>query len=127
MADLQRRASNRPGRYAHRRDKSARGSDRKRETSADRSAALWFRLRKRLEAWRLAGATGEVLRWLRQGVRLNWLADPPAKFHQGDSCTTPTPDEDHFLDKEISRCLRTGAWKTTDDAGFVSKAFLVRG
>eukprot|EP01052_Picozoa_sp_SAG31_P011023 SAG31_NODE_614_length_13525_cov_4.312230_11_plen_226_part_00 len=44
-------------------ERRARGGGSKQATS-DRSAALWFRLRKRMEAWRQAGATGEVLRWL---------------------------------------------------------------
>ena len=86
-----------------------------------------FQVRRRLNGWRLLGAELKVLRWLRSGVKLEWLERPPGRFHQGESLKTEdlSPDERHFLAKEIPRCLTPGAWKETTDDRFVSKAFLV--
>ena len=68
-----------------------------------------------------------MLQWLRHGVKLEWIDRPPPEFHQGDSLRreTLTADEQHFLDKEIPRCLASGAWAETTDDRFVSKCFLV--
>ena len=43
----------------------------------------------------------------------------------GNSCSTLTSDERQFLEVETARLLSSGAWETTDDDRFVSKAFLV--
>ena len=84
-------------------------------------------MRRRLNGWRQLGADHQVLQWLRHGVKLEWHDKPPPKFHQGDSLLkgTLTADEQHFLDKEIPRCLESGAWQETADDRFVSKCFLV--
>ena len=86
-----------------------------------------FQVRRRLNGWRLLGAELKVLRWLRSGVKLEWVERPPGRFHQGESLKTEdlSPDERHFLAKEIPRCLTSGAWKETTDDRFVSNAFLV--
>ena len=87
--------------------------------------ALAARVRRRLGGWRQAGAPLQVLNWLQSGFRLPWIRKPPPCFHQGNSCQDLAPQEKQFLDKETARLLSTGAWSETDDARYVSKAFLV--
>eukprot|EP01052_Picozoa_sp_SAG31_P020359 SAG31_NODE_1526_length_8004_cov_4.741176_5_plen_75_part_00 len=68
-----------------------------------------------------------MLRWIREGVKIDWVDKPPPKFHHGDSLQTDelSDDEKYFLSKEVPRCLQAGAWRETDDDSHVSKAFLV--
>ena len=69
------------------------------------------------------GAPRHVLRWLREGVRVEWLDGPPKPFHYG--VTTFTPDEREWLTSERDRCLATGAWRRATCFDFVSRAFIV--
>jgi hypothetical protein len=75
--------------------------------------------------WCLRGAGRDVMRWLREGVKMDWLSKPPPPFHQGDSLTNLSKEEETFVKKEIPRCLSSGAWVETQDDRWVSKAFLV--
>ena len=81
------------------------------------------KVRTRLGAWRRIGAPRHVLRWLREGVRADWLDGPPAPFHFGVS--TFTPEERVWLTGERDRCLGTGAWRRATCFDFVSRAFIV--
>ena len=65
------------------------------------------------------------MRWLREGVSLDWRSQPPPPFDFGDSLAELTPNQDAFLRREVPRCLKTGAWVRATDRRFVSKAFLV--
>ena len=59
--------------------------------------------------WCLRGAGQDVMRWLREGVKMDWLSKPPPPFHQGDSLTNLSEEEETFVKKEIPRCLSSGA------------------
>ena len=65
------------------------------------------------------------MRWLREGVKMDWLKRPPPPFHQGDSLVELNEEEESFLSREIPRCLKSGAWVETQEDRWVSKAFLV--
>ena len=80
-------------------------------------------VRRRLAAWRRIGAPNHVLRWLREGVRADWLDGPPRPFHHG--VTHFTPEERSWLTGERDRCLGTGAWRRATCFDFVSRAFIV--
>jgi hypothetical protein len=86
---------------------------------------LRHRVRRKMRNWCQRGAGRDVMGWLREGVRMNWRSQPPPPFHQGRSLTDLTKEEQAFMDREIPRCLKTGAWVTATDARWVSKAFLV--
>ena len=97
------------------------------EPTQQRSAAPRERLqdgvRRRLGAWRRIGAPRHVMRWLREGVRAEWLDGPPEPFHHG--VTSFTPEEREWLTGERDRCLGTGAWRRATCFDFVSRAFIV--
>ena len=82
-----------------------------------------MRVRRNLAEWRRIGASRKVLRWLNEGVRVQWENGPPPPFHHGVS-TFSQEDED-WLAGELPRCLSTGAWAYAQDARFVSRAFVV--
>ena len=80
-------------------------------------------VRKRLGVWRKMGAPNHVLRWLREGVRCEWIDAPPPPFHHGVS--TFTADDREWVSKERDRCLQTGAWSPASCFDYVSRAFIV--
>ena len=88
-------------------------------------APLSQSIRSRYGAWKAAGASSEVLSWIKFGVRCKWKRKPPSKFHQGASLTDRTPSQDTFWIKEKERLQAAGAWTTGGKGDYVSKAFLV--
>lgn len=80
-------------------------------------------MRSRLAFWRRIGAPHHVLRWLREGVRCDWIDGPPPKFHHGVSRTSPQDRE--WATSECDRCLLTGAFERASCFDYVSKAFIV--
>ena len=89
---------------------------------------LRHRLRRRLHRWKARGASRQVQGWIRSGVNLEEQWGPkgrPRPFNQGISLTELDPEEQAFLDKEISRLFASGAWEEAVSDQFVSKAFLV--
>ena len=68
------------------------------------------RVRRKLRGWQLRGAGRTVMRWLKEGVSLDWRSQPPPPFDFGDSLAELTPNQDAFLRREVPRCLKTGAW-----------------
>lgn len=82
------------------------------------------RVRRRLGGWRQVGADSKVLQWLQHGVKLPWIKKPPPPFDYGNSCVDASEEEQAFLDYETARLLASGAWELTQDARFVSRAFL---
>ena len=81
------------------------------------------RTRRRLAAWRHIGAPSHVMRWLREGVRTDWIDGPPPPFHHGVSRFTP--EERDWVTSERDRCLQTGAWVRASCFDYVSRAFIV--
>jgi hypothetical protein len=63
------------------------------------------------------------MRWLREGVRAEWIDGPPAPFHHGVSHFTP--EEREWVTGERDRCLLSGAWRRATCFDFVSRAFIV--
>ena len=83
----------------------------------------YIRVRKQIAEWRRMGASRKVLSWIRDGVRVQWAKGPPAPFHHGTSRFTPP--QQAWLAEELGRCLGTGAWRYTNRATHVLKAFIV--
>ena len=48
-----------------------------------------MRVRASINFWREIGASPLILRWIREGVRIDWLHRPPPPFHHGVSRTKP--------------------------------------
>ena len=71
--------------------------------------SLRAKVRRQLHNWWSAGASLEVLRWIREGVRMDWAAEPPANFHQGRSFANCSPAERKFVQEEVQRLLESGA------------------
>ena len=80
-------------------------------------------MRENIAFWREIGAPPHVLRWIREGVRIDWTDGPPAPFHQGVSRIKPEHRE--WLTAECDRCLLTGAFARATCFDYVSKAFVV--
>ena len=73
---------------------------------------LYMRVRRQLPAWRAAGASPQVLEWVRRGARCEWLNGPPPPYNLGVSLANHgdlTAQQSVFLEKEINRCMATGA------------------
>ena len=73
---------------------------------------LYMTLRRRLAAWRAAGGSPQVMRWLREGARCEWTSTPPPPFHLGVSLagsSAPVGEEAAWLEREISRLVGNGA------------------
>ena len=89
--------------------------------------SLRAKVRRQLHNWWSAGASLEVLRWIREGVRMDWAAEPPANFHQGRSFANCSPAERKFVQEEVQRLLESGAIREAQpgEKVCVSKAFLV--
>jgi len=82
-----------------------------------------MRVRASIDFWREIGASPLILRWIREGVRIDWLHRPPSPFHHGVSRTQPEHRE--WLTAECDRCLLTGAFVRATCLDYVSKAFIV--
>ena len=69
-------------------------------SGSSRCAFLRHRVRRRLRAWKQAGASRTVLRWLRKGVPLFWK-DPDARpppWNKGRSMTKfESPAQEAFV------------------------------
>ena len=91
---------------------------------------LRHKLRQRLGAWRAAGASPQVLRWISEGARCEWLQGPPPAFDHGVSFTgarSLTTEQQAFFEKELLRNYETGAWEDAppDERTHISRAHLV--
>ena len=75
------------------------------------------------DAWQEIGASPEVMRWIRDGVPVEWAHQPPAPFHHG-SCAVPAEAGEDW-DVLVSRLLMVGAIEMSLEQQFVSRAFLV--
>ena len=91
------------------------------------SPFLRHRVRQRVEDWERIGASGQVLSWIRRGVRVQWRAGvgPPRTFNHGVSMADATPDQLRFMEGELPRLLSIGAWELGSENRWVSRLFLV--
>ena len=87
--------------------------------------ALRVKVRRKLRNWFSAGASLEVLKWIKHGVRIEWKEGKrPAPFHQGRSFAGVSPEERAFVLSEVDRLLDSGAIRVAEpgEATHVSKA-----
>jgi hypothetical protein len=72
------------------------------------------RVRRKCQAWKDSGASGQVLRWIRESVTISFLNNqPPPPLNQGVSLLDATPEQLTFVEAEIARFVETGAWEPT--------------
>ena len=95
-------------------------------TPEQRSNFLYHRLADRLPAWESAGAGTVETSWLREGVRLPWIREPPPPFHQGVSFNNLSDAQREFVTEALRRHFQeTGAIEPATSQKYVTKAFLV--
>ena len=92
-----------------------------------RIVPLYERVRRQLPAWRAAGASQQVLRWIREGARCEWTHGPPPPFDHGVSLTDLTREESTWFEHEVTRCLDNGGWEEAppSERTHISRAHLV--
>ena len=90
-----------------------------------RKEFLRHRLARRLGAWESAGASSHVLSWLREGMRLPWMREPPAPFHQGQSLVGASTEQRAFLLPEMQRLMDKGALEPATSDRYVTRCRLV--
>lgn len=90
------------------------------------STAMRHQVRRRWREWESIGASGQVLDWIRHGVRVPFKGGlAPAPFHNGVSLLDATPEQLAFLEQELTRFQVSGAWEPGTSASWVSRCFLV--
>jgi hypothetical protein len=82
------------------------------------------RLRRNRQAWKDIGASGQVLKWIREGVTIPFLNNRPTPFNQGVSLLEATSEQLNFVEAELARFVETGANEPTTCSKFVSILFL---
>jgi hypothetical protein len=88
---------------------------------------LRHHVRRRWKAWRKSGAGRQVLRWVRQGVPIEWNErGAPRPLDQGVSLDDLTPAQTEFMEKELKKSYESGMWEDAVSGRYVSKAFLVK-
>jgi hypothetical protein len=66
------------------------------------------RVRRECQAWKDIGASGQVLKWIREGVAIPFLNNrPPPPVNQG----YPRPTKLTFVEAELARFVETGVWE----------------
>jgi hypothetical protein len=69
------------------------------------------RVRRNWQAWKGIGASGQFLRWIREGVAIPFLNNrPPPPFNQGVSLLDATLEQLTFVEAELACFVETGAW-----------------
>ena len=82
-------------------------------------------VRRAWSRWQDAGASVQVLEWIRHGVSIPWLPEgPPLPFNDGISCQRLPQDQDTFLKEEIARLKEKGVLRPIESSRWVSRAFL---
>ena len=90
------------------------------------SGCLRHCVRRNWREWEEIGASGQVIDWIRHGVKLPFRhGRPPPSFHHGVSLWDATPEQLTFLDTELSRFLQEGHWEEGTTSQWVSRCFLV--
>ena len=84
------------------------------------------RVRQKISKWKECGASGQVLEWIRHGVKIPWKhSRPPPPFNMGASCKDLPPEQAAFVSAELSRLMLKGILKPTSTSRWISRAFLV--
>ena len=79
-----------------------------------------------MDNWEQIGASGQVLNWIRHGVRVQWgPRGPPRTFNHGVSLLDANAAQLQFMESELPRLLRLGAWEQGHCSRWVSRLFLV--
>ncbi len=84
-------------------------------------------MRARVREWRAAGASQRQLRWISEGIRVEWSGrQRPHRYDVGPSCTQVTAEQSAWLESELARCVHeTGALEPGRSREHVCRAFLV--
>jgi hypothetical protein len=83
-------------------------------------------MRRNWQAWKDIGASGQVLKLIREGVTISFLNNrPPPPVNQDVSLLDVTPEQLTFVEAELARFVATGAWEPTTCSKYVSILFLV--
>jgi hypothetical protein len=78
------------------------------------SSYMRHRVWRNWQAWKDIGASGQVLRWIREGVTIPFLNNrSPPPFNQGVFLLDVTPKQLTFVEAELARFVETGAWEPT--------------
>jgi hypothetical protein len=84
------------------------------------------RVRRRWREWERIGASGQVLNWIRHGVRVKFKRGiRPRPFNHGTSMQDATPAQLEFLDSELPRFEACGAWESSHNPRYFSRMCLV--
>lgn len=88
---------------------------------------LRHRLRRRLPAWRSAGASPQVLEWIRDGASCQWIDGPPPPYNYGVSLSKMTLEQSAFLEDVVTKHYATGAWEDAplDERTHICRVHLV--
>jgi hypothetical protein len=74
-----------------------------------------------MERWERIGASGQVVNWTRQGVRVKFKrGERPRPFNHGISVQNATPAHLDFFDTELQRFEACGAWERSHNPRYVS-------
>ena len=94
-----------------------------------------MRVRERVAEWAQLGASAELLGCIKHGVKLVFNKETRRKlarntklsFDQGRSLDKLAPDEREFLEAEMTRLLKIGAWEECPESAVccISRVFLV--
>jgi hypothetical protein len=84
------------------------------------------RVRRRWREWKRIGASGQVLKWIRHGVRVKFKrGERPRPFNHGTYMMDATPTPLEFLDSELPHFEACGAWERSHNPRNVSRMCLV--
>jgi hypothetical protein len=83
-------------------------------------------VRRRWPEWKRIGASGQVLSWIRYGVRVKFKQGArPRPFNYGASMPDATLAQLEFLDSELPRFEACKAWERAHNPRYVSRMFRV--
>lgn len=82
------------------------------------------RVRSAVTEWQKIGAPPSLLRWITQGVKIEWEGGPPPPFEL-ENYHIPEEARGWWLNKELSRFLEIGAIEAGQTRRWKSPAFLV--
>jgi hypothetical protein len=101
------------------------GVARRADSCSPSSLFMRHRVRRRRREWERIGASGQVLSWIRHGVRLKFKQGTlPRLFNHGTSMQDATPAQLEFLDLELPRFETYGAWEHARNSRYVSRMFI---
>jgi hypothetical protein len=84
------------------------------------------RVRLRWREWEHIGASGQVVNWIRHGVRVKFKNGlRPKRFNHGVSMKDATQPQLDFLATELPPFEACGAWDRAHNTRYVSRMLLV--